>query len=212
MSFEELHDKELSSIRKWCSERGSFSWTSPQYQSDILNFVYDNRDKGSCVVEVGCYKGGLTALLAFVCKQAGLSLYSMDISKESVETSLGVLNGLGLGGNASVEVSTLTEFVPRNKITRAPVLCILDGDHAYDAVLFDIRACSKIHPKPYAIAFHDYSLRHPTTDERVSDAIDDYFGASTPRKLIGQPMNGTGHATKETPQPDGHWWHVPGSE
>jgi cephalosporin hydroxylase len=212
MAFIADRADEIAAVKKWCAEHGTFSWTSPQYQNDILSFVSDNASQGDCVIEVGCYKGGLTALLALACKHSGLKLYSLDIAQESVESARSVLAGVGLDQHAVVERITLQEFVASGRFSGKPVLCILDGDHAYNAVILDLDACAVLKPKPYAIAFHDYSLRHPTTDERVSDAIDDYFGASMVRTLIGQPMNGSGHATKEVPQPDGHWWNVPGSE
>jgi hypothetical protein len=60
--------------------------------------------------------------------------------------------------------------------------------------------------------FHDYSLRHPTTDERVDEALRDHFGKDSRPRPIGQQMNGTAHATQQNPQPDGHYWQVPGSE
>lgn len=66
--------------------------------------------------------------------------------------------------------------------------------------------------KTYAIGFHDYCLRHPEFDERVADAVRDRFGGGAKPTPIGLIMTGEGHATKENPQPDGHYWKVPGSE
>ncbi|ACF02404.1 hypothetical protein Rpal_3906 [Rhodopseudomonas palustris TIE-1] len=209
-------DAELTAIREQCSKTGNFSWTSRKYQDDILRFIRSNSQSGNCVIEVGCYKGGLTALLAATCRNLNLRLYSMDISADAVSTTKTLLKNLNLTKHAAVEQSTFPEFVSKTSFFRRfsgrAVLCILDGDHSYNAVLADIKAAEALRSQPYALAFHDYSLRHPTTDERVSDAIDDHFGASKTRTLIGQEMNGVGHATKAAPQEDGHWWGVPGSE
>lgn len=212
MSAEAIYGAELRDIRAWCKEQDCFSWTSAEYQRDILDFILDHKSKGACVVEVGCYKGGLTALLALVCKKAGLHLYSMDIDKNSTSRARGVLDSLGLSVHATVQHATLPEFARATRLNGKPVLCILDGDHAYSAVLQDLKAVEDLQHRPFAVAFHDYSLRHPTTDERVSDAIRDFFGSSVSLNLIGMRMNGEGHATKESPQPDGHYWEVPGSE
>jgi hypothetical protein len=66
---------------------------------------------------------------------------------------------------------------------------------------------------PYAAAFHDYSLRHPTTNERVDNAISDTFGAPIPLVKIGRQFaNGGAHPNKATPSADGHYWDTPGSE
>lgn len=66
--------------------------------------------------------------------------------------------------------------------------------------------------KPRAIGFHDYCLQHPEFDGRVDDAVRDHFGEGVKPSAIGLIMNGEGHATKENPQADGHYWKVPGSE
>ena len=59
---------------------------------------------------------------------------------------------------------------------------------------------------------NDYSLRHPTNGERVSEAIADSFG-NVPFRRIGAQIYGSGpYPTKERPSVDRHWWEVPGSE
>jgi hypothetical protein len=78
----------------------------------------------------------------------------------------------------------------------------------------DIRSVYQLQPPPVAAAFDDYSLRHPTTGERVADAVKDSFGDG-PIRYIGARMDGTGtspYGTKERPSEDGHWCEVPGSE
>ena len=212
MTVEQAFGPALQRIREYCQAEGKFSWTSPKYQSDILNFVHANRDKGASVIEVGCYKGGLTALLAHVCKENGLHLHTMDIDANAVESVKKVLSDLGLAGNVTVHHSPLSAFVLKAGYWRRPILCILDGDHAYDAVLADLDAVGRLPQAPYALAFHDYSLRHPTTNERVDDAVRDHFGPNAQPRLIGAAMNGEGHPTEAAPQPDGHFWKVPGSE
>lgn len=212
MPVEEIYGEELSRIRAQCQENGTFSWTSPQYQSDLLNFINDHRKHGHAVVEVGCYKGGLSALLALLCSRNGQHLFTMDIDPTAVASTNDVLDRCGVHGCATVFHGGLAAFAASGLLTSTPVLCILDGDHAYDAVKLDLEAVNLLSHRPYALAFHDYSLRHPTTDERVDEAVRDFWNGKVTPRPIGLRMNGQGHPTREAPQPDGHYWEVPGSE
>jgi predicted O-methyltransferase YrrM len=212
MTVEEAHGPALQRIRDHCQAEGKFSWTSPQYQSDILNFVHAHGDKGRSVIEVGCYKGGLTALLAHVCRESGLHLHTMDIDPTAIASVTKLLADLKLDTAVTVHHGALSAFTAKARRGDDAVLCILDGDHAYKAVRADLQAVARLPARPYAIAFHDYSLRHPTTDERVDEAVADHFGPKAEPRLIGMRMNGEGHATAAAPQPDGHYWKVPGAE
>ena len=199
-------------VRKISAEMGCFSCTSRQYQDDILQYLLANSDKGMGVIEIGCYKGGLTALLASVCKQFNWPLYSIDIDEKSVLSTINLLEALRLSENVEVINGTLQSFANEKKLSSRPSLIILDGDHQYDAVIRDIEAIYNLDYIPYAAVFHDYSLRHATTGERVDDAIRHCFGQH-PVRNIGMLMDGTSeYPTKEKPAEDGHWWNEPGSE
>lgn len=107
---------------------------------------------------------------------------------------------------------TLGSFAEKVNLEQRPALIVVDGDHNYDAVVADIRSLYRLNRLPHAAAFHDYSLRHPTTGEQVEQALRDCF-KDQPVRLIGAKMNGSGpYATKDNPQPSGHWWEVPGAE
>jgi Methyltransferase domain len=203
---------ELQNIRTTSAGLGRFSWTSDNYQQDLLDFIFEHRNKGGGVVEVGTYKGGLTAQLALVCARLGWPLWSLDIDSSSVALAADLVERVGLAGSVSFHLGALDSFASTVKLAQRPVMVILDGDHQYEAVRQDIRSVYQLPLLPYAAAFHDYSLRHPTSGERVSDAIADSFG-NVPVRPIGAQMDGSGpYPTKEKPSADGHWWEVPGSE
>jgi hypothetical protein len=65
---------------------------------------------------------------------------------------------------------------------------------------------------PYAAAFHDYSLRHPSTGERVDQAVRDELPHLVPIPIGARMMGNGPYPTQERPSEDGHWWEVPGSE
>jgi len=207
----EFQDK-LTLLRKRSADFGKPSWTSAEYQRDMLEFILGNSREGQSIIEIGCYKGGLTAMLALACKEVGLTLDVIDIMPSSIESACTLLSELHLSDHVMFYRGTFPQYVSQRRPSTKAALCILDGDHAYPAVIEDLAAVDALPARPYALAFHDYSLRHPTTNERVSDAIRDHFGPSAAPRPIGLVMNGQGHATKEHPQEDGHYWEVPGSE
>lgn len=207
-----MFEEDFRRIRALSQKMGSFSWTSLKYQDDILQYLIENRDRGNGVIEVGCYKGGLSALLAHICKQFEWPFYTIDIDPTAVQSTNQLLSALSLRDGASVYHGNLSSFVKETKLKQAPALIILDGDHRYEAVVEDIAETYRLNHRPVSAAFHDYSLRHPTSGERVDQAVRDSLG-EWPVRHIGAQMVGQGeYPTEEKPAEDGHWWEVPGSE
>jgi hypothetical protein len=208
-----MFDEKFEEIRAVSKEMGCFSWTSREYQDDILNFLIENRDHGIGVIEVGCYKGGLTALLAYVCQQFNWPFYTLDIDPTATESTEKLLKRLELDKHTTIHLGPLTSFYEKFSLKDRPALIILDGDHRYEAVLEDIQATYRLNKLPYAAVFHDFSLRHPTSGEMVDQAVRDCFGKDYAVRNIGAKMIGDGkYPTIENPSDDGHWWDVPGSE
>ena len=207
---------EAAEVRLKARAKGSLSWTSDEFQRDLLAFLGENYDKGAAVIEVGCYLGGLSAQLAAVCHRLGWRFYAVDVGETFIETTRSLLDGLGLGEISTTYVGTLRSFAHEVRPDVKATLILIDGDHAYDAVREDIASVYELPRLPYAAAFHDFSLRHPTTGEFVDRAVRDAFGPSTPIRPIGLRIlegapSGT-FPTRENPQPDGHYWEAPGSE
>lgn len=207
-----MFENNFNQIRKVSQEMGCFSWTSQEYQDDILNYLIEKHGRGGGIIEVGCYKGGLSALLAFLCREYNLPFYTIDIDESSVKSTRNLLSALELLDGVVTHHGTLASFVKFENINVRPSLVILDGDHRYDAVVDDIANVYRLGKLPYAAAFHDFSLRHPTSGEKVNSAVKDCLG-DIPVRHIGARMDGRGkHPTKKNPSDDGHWWEVPGSE
>jgi Methyltransferase domain len=205
-------ETELSEVRRVAQKAGCFSWTSADYQSDILNFVTEHRHRGAGVVEVGTYKGGLTAQLAVLCQAFGWPLFTMDISQPFLDTARTLLESLQLADCVRFHCGNLASFAGQFALQHRPVLAILDGDHRYQAVIDDIAAIYRLNQLPVAAAFHDYSLRHPTTGEDVERAVTESFGDRMVCPIGAQIRGDAAYPTREHPSDDGHYWQVPGSE
>jgi hypothetical protein len=207
-----MFEEKFDHIRKVSHEMGCFSWTSREYQDDILNYLIEHRDCGYGVIEVGCYKGGLSALLAFLCHEFKWPFYTIDIDESAVTSTRKLLSTLDLLEGVNIHHGTLASFVPKASLSDRPALVILDGDHRYEAVVEDINNVYRLPKLPFAAAFHDFTLRHPTSGEKVDQAVKDCMG-DWPVRHIGARMDGgEKYPTKEKPSDDGHWWEVPGSE
>ena len=128
------------------------------------------------MVEVGTYEGGLTAQLALICARLGWPFWSLDVDSSFAAMAADLVQRVGLAETASFHLGPLESSAPMVKLAQRPVLVILGGDHRYDAVMQDIRSVYRLSLLPHAAAFHDYSLRHPTSGERVSEAVADSFG------------------------------------
>jgi hypothetical protein len=203
----------VAAVRKCARDEDWRSWTSLQYQDDLMQFLVDNRQAGSGVIEVGCFRGGLSVQLAAICKHYRWPFYTIDVDESSVKNTSRQLKRLNLDSHSVVFQGSLQQFVARTSLHQRPVAIIIDGDHHYDAVRKDIQSVYQLNHLPFAAAFHDFSLRHPTTGERVDDAIHDCFGDEVRVRKIGRQFSNQGdYPTERSPGPSGHYWETPGSE
>lgn len=200
---------ELAEIRRKLEEIGRFSHTTQKFQDDLIDFVVQNHDRGGSLIEVGCFHGGLTVQLAHVARPYGLHLDVIDISRQYLDVARDTVSTFGYGDRVAFHKTTLTQFLAERD-GPAPLLVFIDGDHRYDGVVADIRAVMGMPERPYACAFHDFSLRYadgPLTNVRVDRAILDEFGPEAPLHRIGETA-GDGQL-RTVPGADRHY-HEPG--
>lgn len=199
--------EEISRIRQVLSEISCQSHTSDKFQNDILGFIEANASEGSLIIEIGCYKGGLTAQLAYAAKRFGLSFDVIDIDHHYLNVAAGAVEKAGLGGYATFHAMDFAGYV-RNAVDRGrAVLVFDDGDHRYNGVMSDIAAIKAMKPAPYACAFHDFSLRYDCeslSDVRVDRAIHDGFGGDVALQPIGE-IAAAGGPLRTEPGADHHF-------
>jgi hypothetical protein len=207
----------LDNLRLAIQESGNWSHTSIKYQNDVAKVLTEIFDNGDCVIEVGCYKGGLTAQLSFLLQQSNKPLIVIDIDSEMIRTTKELLGVHTLERNVEFFTGTLQQFIDKQLGDRKPSLIVIDGDHRYTGVIADIKAVESMKNKPGAIIFHDYSLRYTKnsglTDVLVDRAIHDSWGDKIKVNLIGEkPEKGGLLNLKENPGPSGHYFDEGGSE
>lgn len=204
---------ELRQIRDVIAQEKCQSQTSIKFQDDIFQFILDNQKHGRGVIEVGCYKGGSSAILAVACNKLGWPLYIVDISIEYLNIAKDLLNKLDLAKETTFFHGTLQEFVAKVELKAPPLLVVIDGDHVYEGVLKDIKSLYSFSTRSFAAAFHDFSLRHNILNERVDKAILDFFGKDIPLIDIGVRFDeNTTYPLKSRPNPDGHYCELDGPE
>jgi hypothetical protein len=202
-----LQDQTLAQIRRTLTQIERSSDTSAKFQDDLLGFIEQNHFNGFSVVEVGCYVGGLTAQLAFVAKKFNLEFDVIDIDPGYLNVAANTVDRVGLTECVRFHAIDLTSFVRNSPGYGKPTLVFVDADHRYDGVVTDIRAIKSFASRPYACAFHDFSLRYadgPLTDVRVDCAIMDEFGPGAPLTFIGE-IAGQGTTLRTEPGADRHF-------
>lgn len=206
-------DPEIVRIREELVKMDQASHTSLKFQNDLLTFIEKNHAKGQSLIEVGCYKGGLTAQIAYAAKKFGLSFDVIDIDHAFINISANAIERVGLTGYVNFHAMDLASFVKNSPNYGTPALVFVDGDHQYDGVVADIRAIKAFPKTPYACAFHDFSLRYADgnlANVRVDLALYDEFGSDAPLVPIGE-IAGDGQLRTQ-PGEDRHFHEIGKSE
>jgi hypothetical protein len=175
-----LDPARIDHIRSKLHAAGCQSWTSTTFQNQILSFVDLNAARGDYVIEIGCYRGGLTSQLSYLTSKLGKDLYVVDIDQTMLDNAAQAVRDStgGIPESTHFFRGRLKDFLIQPGRSDRCLLAFVDGDHRYSGVIRDIRAL--VHgrlSRPLSIAFHDYALRHDAalSDVRVDRAIRDTF-------------------------------------
>jgi predicted O-methyltransferase YrrM len=152
-------------------------------------------------------------VLAYACQELQMPFYTIDINPAFLDYTRSLLSELGLADHTTFFCGTMTEFVLKVKLKNPPLLVFVDSDHNYFGVLKDIQAIYRLRKRPYAIAFHDFSLRSYAYENiRVDQAILDAFGKGVRYQRIGFQFGEKAVPGKDSPTEDGSYWDDNGSE
>jgi predicted O-methyltransferase YrrM len=203
---------EYSALLDTARSRAGFeAQTTTQLHQDLFDYVGANRDRGAGIVEVGCFRGGSSVLLAYLCRSYGWPFYTVDTDPAALRITGALLRDLDLADVTRLHLGSLDSLAAAVELERAPVLVFVDAHHAYPSVVRDIRAVYRLNRRPHAVAFHDFSLRSRDDDAiRVDRAILDCFGASVPLVPIGTQF--AEGAADDGLAPSAYWWESPGTE
>lgn len=181
--------RSIENIRATLSEMGNFSHTTDKFQNDLLHHARAFASHGNCLIEVGCYRGGLTSQFAWLAKQLGQHLHVIDIDPGYLYVAKESVQATSDDSNVSFHLCDFATFIQGEGRDINPSFALIDGDHYYNGVVADIKALLSMPIRPYGVAFHDYSLRHadPELSEiRVDLALKDTLGPDFPHTKIGE--------------------------
>jgi SAM-dependent methyltransferase len=204
----------LTSIRATLAAMGNHSHTTEKFQSDLMDYARAYSKEGDCLIEVGCFRGGLTAQFAAIGKELGQHLHVVDIDPGYLEVARQSVQSTTGDDNVSFHLCDLATFAQGAGKGIRVSLALIDGDHYYNGVVADVRALLAMVPRPYGVAFHDYSLRYAIPegkDIRVDRAIHDTLGRDFPHVRIGE-ISRIGGPLRHEPREDGHFHEVGVSE
>lgn len=192
------------------------SETSEQLHADLFQRIVEmSKCGGAGIIEVGCFKGASSVLFAYLCQIYNWPFYVIDVNADYLKYTENLLQGLGLKGRTFFHCGTLKQFAAETEMEQRPVMVFVDGDHHYSAVLKDIEATYFLNQRPYAIAFHDFSLRYHDLAHKntlVDRAIQDCLGRDLPCTRIGVQFGKSPVPSRENPGPGGEYWERHGTE
>jgi hypothetical protein len=193
---------EIERIREQLTELGAASLTSRRFQNEVLDLVVQNAEMGDCLVEVGCYRGGLTAQLAFIAQRLGKRFISVDNDLSYIDIARRTVEAIVPGAPITFFHGTLAEYANTPVSEAKCILVVIDGLHSYQGVRQDIEALYCIDPLPHIGVFHDFGLRTEDGDTAVDRALFDTFGQGfnyRPIGVMGGPLSGL--PTRSSPGP-----------
>lgn len=205
---------DLVAARATLSAMGNYSHTTNKFQDDLMSYAEDFADQGDCIIEVGCFRGGLTAQFALIGKRLGLHVHVIDIDSGHLEITRQSVAATSGAENVSFHLCDLDTFVKGPGADVRPSLALIDGDHSYRGVVTDIRSLLAMRTRPYGVAFHDYSLRwaDDSVEIGVNRAIHDMLGSDFPHVPIGE-ISREGGALQTSPRDgDQHYHEIGHSE
>jgi hypothetical protein len=202
-----MSDLELERIRARLIAEKNFSHTSEKFQDDLLFFASKFAAHGNTMIEVGCWKGGLSAQFAYLARKLGQRFVVIDTEADCLEHARAAVEMAGGSDSTRFHHGDFQSFVATVDPEIRPTLVLIDADHRYDAVVSDIRTLYSMPSRPYSAAFHDCSLRISTpelSNVRVDLALHHAFGEDFEHVEIGE-IAGMGKYLRVTPAADGHY-------
>ena len=123
-----------------------------------LLFLYNKSLEMRIIVELGPYKGRSTFALCSGCKGAVITIDDFSMSdRQTLEKNVGHFNNLKIIESNSSDTQGIEEID----------MVFIDADHAYEAVVEDIKAWLPLTKK--FICGHDYDL--PEVKQAVQETI-----------------------------------------
>lgn len=208
----ELLRSELALIEGIAEHRGHESMTTLKYRDNLIRYILSTTGKCKGIVELGIFRGGISVLLAHICRRFRWPLYLVDISPDFISVTKELIGSLMPTDHVVFFEGTLRTFAKEVELRETPLI-IVDGDHSVRGVLEDICGIYELNLRPFAAIFHDFSLRQDEADWGVARAICRSFGPKVPMIRIGQQfVEGFSYCTKESPSAEGVYWDDDGSE
>ena len=106
-----IEHTEIAKLEQFATDHDMESMTSPKYRRDMAYFIANNAHRGNCVCQVGCYKGGLSIILAYLCKLLGKKLVICEIDRGYAEFVREKMILLGYEDIVQIHVAPFTMFV-----------------------------------------------------------------------------------------------------
>jgi hypothetical protein len=188
------------------SKLGCEPQTSELFQADMVREIMANRASGRGIIEVGCYTGGTSVVLAALCAEMNWPLYVIDTHEPYVDFAVALAAEVSANHEVIGFAGTFQDFVATAAVPDRLNTIFIDANHIYEYARGDLETALRLGPR--LVALHDYSLRAIDGTLGVDRAVHTLLGADVPIIRIGHQI---GEAPQE-PNSFGHYWEPGGSE
>jgi len=204
--LEKIDLKHLSLIREKSHILKKGSWTSLEYQNEILDAL--NRSAAvhaGPIIEIGSYHGGLTVQLAYFARKFNRDFYVIDILSDMLDiTKQHLIDHDSLTPNIRFFHGTVSEFFNEHTFMYIPpCFVVVDALHTYYGARHDVCTILSNIPNAPVIGFHDFGLRTDSillkengqnpeiqaVDKAILDIIDKDINSLHPIGIIGEKSN-----------------------
>lgn len=165
----------IAHLDAFARENNIRSMTSSKYRNDLIYFIVNNHERGDSICEVGCYRGGLSIILAYLAQQLGKKLVICEIDENCARLAGNRIAELGLADIVSIHTSCFAAFVASGCFPDNCILTIIDANHIYEEAKTNFSAFRSVDHKSYAVAFHDYGLRDTGNKMGIQRAVNDVY-------------------------------------
>jgi hypothetical protein len=179
---------DMLQVRETLVNANIFTQTSIEFQDDLLRVAASCFERGGDFVELGCFRGGLSAQLCYLAAHFERKTIICDINESYLQEAFRAVALVGAMSGAEYFHGTLSDLA-LSVCAKDVIGVFIDGDHRYEAVAADIRSLGAFSSSPRIVAFHDFSLRSTQPElgsVRVDLAVRDAFKGNAIFRPMGQ--------------------------
>lgn len=138
---------------------GEILWQMSAAERATIFYLFGKMPSRRVAIEVGSFKGGFTHVLSRHFEK----VYSLDIDHRNIVGREQLANVEWVTGDSATTLPALIDKINRSRKEHVDFV-LIDGDHAFGAVLSDINSVLRLRPRDEVVVLLHDSWYKPTRD------------------------------------------------